>query len=51
MYYIPREMDFPLVGNMRDVKKFKINKILEMINNKSLPRIFSLFLENTNKNS
>jgi len=50
MYYIPREMDFPLVGNMRDVKKFKIDKILEMINNKSLPRIFSLFLENTNKN-
>ena len=48
LYYIPREMDFPLVGNMRDVKKIEIKKILEMIDNKTLPRIFSLFLENKN---
>jgi len=45
-YYTKRDMDLPNVGNIRDVKKLQLNKLLEIFNKDSSPGVFSLFLEN-----
>ena len=42
--YFPRELDVPIVGNINDVKKISIEKILEKLNDKSLFDVFHLLL-------
>jgi FkbM family methyltransferase len=43
-YYIPRELDIPLIGNMTDVKEIKLARLLEMLSDGSLPDCFHLYL-------
>ena len=43
--YHPRELDLPLIGTSNDIKNFKINKLLEMLENGSLPNYFNLILK------
>jgi len=45
-YYVPKDMEYPFIGNMRDVKKYDINTVLEMNKSNSIPPFFILFLEN-----
>jgi FkbM family methyltransferase len=45
-YYIVRQIDIPTVGDMDDVKKVKIDTLLEMLDEKRLPTSFLLFLKN-----
>ena len=39
-------LDTPLVGTKRDVKNYKINDLLTMINNDTHPKNILLFIEN-----
>jgi len=48
-YYIVRQIDIPTVGDMNDVKKVKIDNLLEMLDRKKLPTSFLLFLKNISK--
>lgn len=48
-YYIVRQIDIPTVGDMNDVKKVKIDNLLEMLDEKKLPTSFLLFLKNISK--
>jgi len=45
-YYIPKDMDLPLMGNMSDIKKINIDKLIQMTENDALPYVFQIFLEN-----
>ncbi len=47
-HYVPKDMEYPFIGNMKDVKNYDINTILEMIESDSLPDFFILFLKNQN---
>lgn len=47
-FYVPKDMEYPFVGNMKDVKNYDINTILEMNESDSVPDCFILFLENHN---
>jgi len=46
LYYIPREMDVPMLGNMNDVKKTKINHLIVELDKNTLPMNFIIFLKN-----
>jgi len=48
-YYIVRQIDIPTVGDMNDVKKVKIDNLIEMLDGKKLPTSFLLFLKNISK--
>ena len=43
--FIPRELDFALVGNKNDMKKTTIDQLIVKLENNLLPRGFILFLE------
>ncbi len=45
-YFIPRDLDRPIVGNLKDIKNFKITNLLEMFDNRIMPETFMVFLEN-----
>jgi len=45
LYYIPREMDVPMLGNMNDVKKPSFTKLLEDLEANKLTMNFMLFLQ------
>lgn len=49
-FFIPRDVDVPIIGTKNDIKKFNIEKIIQMINNKTYPSFIMLILENKNKN-
>jgi FkbM family methyltransferase len=44
-YYIPREMDVPLLGDMNDVKKFSFQQLNALLKADKLPMNFMLFLK------
>jgi len=44
-YFIKGELDSPMVGTMRDVKKISLGKLIEMSGEENLPGNFLLFLE------
>jgi len=44
-YFIPRELDFAIVGNKNDMKKTTIDELIVNLKNNLLPRCFILFLE------
>ena len=43
--YIPRDIDAPLIGRMKDVKNYTINEILHMLEIDMLPSFFMLSLK------
>ena len=45
-YFIPRALDRPMVGEMNDVKDYKIDDLIEMFRNGSLFHGIIMFLEN-----
>lgn len=44
--YVPRDIDTPLIGTLRDVKHYKIDNILHMLKKNNLPSFVMLTLEN-----
>jgi FkbM family methyltransferase len=48
-YFIAREMDLPLIGTRKDIKKTSIAELLERLSNDMLPNCFHLLLENKTK--
>lgn len=44
-YYVPRDIDLPIIGSMRDVKQYDIDTLLEMLENESLSHFFNLCLK------
>jgi len=45
-YFIPRELDFSMVGRMKDVKKLSIENLIQKIEKDSISGVITLFLEN-----
>lgn len=45
MYYIPRILDNPFVGNMNDIKEIDFDDLTDKLTNGSLAHYFNLFLE------
>ena len=43
-YFIPQDMDLPIIGEIGDVKQITINELLKMNQNQKLPKIFQVFL-------
>ena len=44
-YYIPRDIDLPIIGTMNDVKHHTIDTLLEMLENDTLSHFFNLCLK------
>lgn len=44
LYYIPREMDVPMLGTMNDVKKISFEQLFEDLESNKLPMNFMLFM-------
>ncbi len=45
-YYIPRDIDLPIIGTMNDVKHHTIETLLKMLENDTLSHFFNLCLKN-----
>ena len=43
--YVPRDIDTPLIGTLRDVKNYKIDQLLDMLKKNNLPSFVMLTLE------
>ena len=43
-YYIPRDLDMPLIGTIDDVKSFSLNDLMIKLEQNNLPGVFCLFL-------
>jgi len=48
-YFVPRELDRPMVGELNDVRYYKIENLLKMFNNGSQFHGIILFLKNLDK--
>lgn len=44
VHYIPRDLDIPIIGTLNDVKNYNIEKILEMLDDGTLPSFLMLTL-------
>jgi len=44
VHYIPRDIDIPMIGTLNDVKNYNIEKILEMLDDGTLPSFLMLTL-------
>ena len=44
-YYIPRDIDLPIIGSMRDVKQYSIDTLIDMLDNGNLSHFFNLCLK------
>ena len=44
-YYIPRELDTPLIGTLSDVKNYSLDELILKLENKELPSFFMLSLK------
>ncbi len=49
LYYIPRDVDVPIIGTSRHIKKYDISTIVDKLQKKLLPNFFMLILKNKNK--
>jgi len=49
--YVPRDIDTPLIGTIRDIKKLTIDKILELLNSGKLPSFVMITLAHSSKNT
>ena len=45
-YYVPRDIDIPIIGSMRDVKYHEIDTLLQMLEEGTLSHFFNLCLKN-----
>lgn len=45
-YYIPRELDTPMIGSLNDVKNYSIDELIQRLEKDELPSFFMLSLEN-----
>jgi len=45
-YYIPRELDIPMIGSLNDVKNYSIDELIQRLEKDELPSFFMLSLEN-----
>lgn len=48
-YYIPRDVDVPIIGTSRNIKNYNIDEIIDKLQKKLLPNFFMLILKNKNK--
>ena len=46
-YYVPRDIDLPIIGTMNDVKHYSIDTLIKMIENDTLSHFFNLSLKHT----
>ena len=46
-YYVPRDIDLPIIGTMNDVKHHKIDTLLKMLDDDTLSHFFNLCLIHT----
>lgn len=46
-YYVPRDIDLPIIGTMNDVKYYTIDTLLKMLENDTLSHFFNLCLKKT----
>jgi FkbM family methyltransferase len=46
-YYVPRELNMPLIGGMKDIRKIDISHLIDRLNEGRVPECFHLFLVNT----
>jgi len=44
-YYIPRELDTPMIGSLNDVKSYSIDELIQRLEKDELPSFFMLSLE------
>ena len=44
-YYVPRDIDLPIIGSMSDVKQYDIDTLLNMLDDESLSHFFNLCLK------
>ena len=49
-YYVPRDIDLPIIGSMSDVKQYDIDTLLNMLDDESLSHFFNLCLKFKNNN-
>lgn len=47
LYYIPRDVDVPIIGTSRNIKKYDISTIVDKLQKNFLPSFFMLILKNT----
>ena len=45
-HFSPRELDIPIVGNLNNTKPINMTKVIERLNEDSIPDVFNLILEN-----
>lgn len=45
-YYIPRELDLPMVGRLKHAKKVSIENLIQRIEKDKISGVFTLFFEN-----
>lgn len=48
-YFIQGELDSPMIGTMKDIKKYSLERLIEMSEEGLLPGNFLLFLENRSR--
>lgn len=48
-YYIPRDLDIPIIGSINDVKKYNISKLLELLETNKLTSYLMLTFKPINK--
>jgi len=46
-FFIPRIFDSQIIGDKKDIKKYSINNLIEMLENDELPDTFQITLEST----
>ena len=44
-YYVPRDIDLPIIGTNNDVKHYTINTLLEMLDNDTISHFFNICLK------
>jgi len=49
-YFIPQDMDLPIIGDISDVKEISIDELIEIGEQKELPKIFNVIFEKKIKN-
>ena len=48
MYYIPRDVDVPIIGTKKDIKQYQFDEIISKLKTKSIPNFFMLVLHTKN---
>ena len=46
-YFIPRDLDVPIIGRKRDIQKISFEKLFSMIDKNEIPHYIMLILKNS----